>query len=118
MRAKHLNLFVMILVMLVSTSVTAKTIFCTAERIGTTFKINTNSVVFQDMDQVDSGRSIASINSVRTKNYQKGFTKILKHEGQKYLLHVENSSSFSTIDDYLTIRSNKGHEIIYPISCQ
>lgn len=63
-------------------------------------------------------RSVASLQAVRTKYMGTGFDKVAFHQGQKNVIHIENTNSFSEVDDYLLIRSVEGHEMIYPLTCQ
>ncbi|MBT5094565.1 MAG: hypothetical protein HOM21_10000, partial [Halobacteriovoraceae bacterium] len=58
-----------------------------------------------------------SVSNIRTRFEGQGYTKIVKFEGQKHMIHIENKGSFSEVDDYLLIRSKKGHEMTYPLSC-
>ena len=95
-------------------------IVCSSDRMQKDLVISNTSIAFQEYQDSSDSRSIASTNfqSVRTKNINNGFNKIVFFEGQKHTIHINNVSDFSDVDDYITIRSQKGHEIIYPLSCQ
>ena len=95
-------------------------IVCSSDRMQKDLVISNTSIAFQEYQDSSDSRSIASTNfqSVRTKKMNNGFNKIVFFEGQKHTIHINNTSDFSEVDDYITIRSQKGHEIIYPLSCQ
>ena len=80
------------------------------------FSIDEDRVVFSK-ESPDLGRSISSIEMVRTEKRHKGFDKILNMNGNKHRIHVENAGSFSDVNDYMVITSPKGHEMTYPLSC-
>ncbi len=94
-------------------------IVCSSDRMQKDLVISKSSIAFQEHKDSSDSRSIASSNllGVRTKKTAKGFNKIVFFEGQKHTIHVEDINSFTDVDDYITIRSQKGHEIIYPLSC-
>lgn len=81
------------------------------------FHIEDERVVFSK-DTVDSGRSISSIETVRTEKRHKGFDKILNLNGNKHRIHIDNPSELSDVNDYMVITSPKGHEMTYPLSCR
>jgi hypothetical protein len=39
-------------------------------------------------------------------------------DGLKYKYHIENTKSFTNVDDYITIENSKGHKITYPLECE
>ena len=82
-----------------------------------TFLIEEDRVVFQKED-VDLGRAISSIDQVRTERRHKGFDKLLYKDGLKHRIHIDNTTSFNDVDDYMVITSPKGHEMTYPLSCR
>ena len=94
-------------------------IICQSARMDKSIKISNSSVTFINSDYESNSpqRVIASINSVRTRITAKGLTKILNYEGHKHTIYINNTSKFSSFDDYITIRSKKGHEVIYPLEC-
>jgi hypothetical protein len=95
-------------------------ITCSSDRMQKDLVISKSSVAFNEYHDSSDSRSIASSNlhGVRTQKTIKGFNKIVFFEGQKHTIHIDDVSNFSDVNDYITIRSQKGHEIIYPISCQ
>jgi len=80
------------------------------------FHIEDERVVFS-RDNQDQGRSISSIEMVRTEKRHNGFDKILQMNGNKHRIHIENPGHFSEVSDYMVITSPKGHEMTYPLSC-
>ncbi len=104
--------------LLISTAMSSdKKLICSVERLNQAFHLKENSITFYDIENQD-GRSIASINKLRTIKQDEGITKIIIYNNLRYSFHIENQNNFSNHEDYLTIHSNKGHEIIYPIDCQ
>lgn len=89
-----------------------KSLECSTPRVSKAFKIFADKVTF--MHENDKGRTIASL---RTKKTFKGFTKNLNYEGNKIKIHIEDTNSLSDVNDYMTIRSREGHEMIYPLTC-
>jgi riboflavin synthase len=82
-----------------------------------TFQIESERVVFH-RPEADQGRSISSIDHVRTEKRHKGFDKVLFKDGLKHRIHIDNTQEFSDINDYMVITSPKGHEMTYPLSCR
>ena len=100
------------------------TIKCHTPNHSKEFIIEKNSITFQiprSLNTKVKNRSLASsgiiISSIRKKLRGNGITRYLNFEGQKHTFHIENKDHFSEVDDYLSIRSQKGHEIIYPLTC-
>lgn len=91
-------------------------ITCHTPRLSKAFQIEKTSVAFYQADVV-RGRELASAIPARTRFTHNGFTKVIKHEGKKYTLHIENKNNFSELNDYLVIKNNRGHEVTYPITC-
>ena len=91
---------------------------CTSERLNKMFVIKGHSVAFFENVDEGVGRAVASVQLVRTRRRGNSITKIAKFEGKKFYIHIENTSAPTQIDDYVAIKSNKGHEIIYPIDCK
>jgi hypothetical protein len=81
-----------------------------------TFVIEEDRVVFEK-DVPEQGRSISSIDQVRTERRHLGFDKVLFKEGLKHRIHINNKSTFNEVEDYMVITSPKGHEMTYPLSC-
>ena len=82
-----------------------------------TFLIEDERVVFEK-ENADHGRSISSIEQVRTERRHKGFDKLLYKDGLKHRIHINDAASFNDVDDYMVITSPKGHEMTYPLSCR
>jgi hypothetical protein len=80
------------------------------------FVIENERVVFSK-EHAEQGRSISSIDHVRTEKRHKGFDKVLFKDGLKHRIHVDNAQEFSEVNDYIVITSPKGHEMTYPLSC-
>ena len=93
-------------------------IFCHTARFSKSFVVNKEKVVFVKKVSESKNREIASIPAVRSKKLLNGFVKELSFEGQKYRINIENTEKFSELDDYMSIRSRKGHEITYSLSCE
>ncbi|MBL6988266.1 MAG: hypothetical protein ISR65_00725 [Bacteriovoracaceae bacterium] len=105
-----------------TTLVFGKTLKCTTPRMQKTFTVNKSTVTFyyeEDSIQAEqkAGRAIASAVPMRTKRTGSGFTKYFTYEGNRYTIHIDNINHLSEVDDYMTIRSSEGHEILYPITC-
>ncbi len=94
-----------------------KNIFCETAFGEKTFLIEGDRVVFSK-EHAEQGRSISSIDQVRTEKRHKGFDKVLFKDGLKHRIHVDNATEFSEINDYMVITSPKGHEMTYPLSCR
>ena len=80
------------------------------------FVIENEHVVFTKESE-EAGRSISSIEQVRTERRHKGFDKLLFKDGLKHRIHIDNADTYSDVDDYMVITSPKGHEMTYPLSC-
>jgi hypothetical protein len=93
------------------------TIVCETAYGEKSFHIEQDRVVFSK-DNAEAGRSISSIDLVRTEKRHKGFDKILNVNGNKHRIHIENPASFNDVQDYMVITSPKGHEMTYPLSCR
>ncbi|MBT3237060.1 MAG: hypothetical protein HN353_13975 [Bdellovibrionales bacterium] len=90
-------------------------IVCLTERIDKKFVIQKKGIVIYNYRGDDhAGRQIAS---TTTSGQGNGLNKMIHFEGNRYLLHIENRNHFNSIDDFISIRSSKGHEIIYPVDC-
>lgn len=107
----------LVLGLLISTSSFAS-IECHTPRMNKTFKIEDNRITFFNDQEVNGGREVASVAGVRTKRTAKGFTKILSFEGRKHTIHIDDSSKFSDVDDYMVVKNKRGHEMTYPLSCK
>lgn len=90
-------------------------IVCHTPRMNKNFEIKDNHVSFFN-ELSNKNREIASLVS-RNKLAQNGITKIVDFENQKHIIHIEDTSNFSDVNDYIIIRNHVGHEVTYPISC-
>lgn len=95
----------------------APQIICTTPRESKVILIKETSVALSTPERLLNQRSVASISSVRTKREGKGFTKIIYLNGIKHTIHIENQKHFSDVNDYMVMRSQEGHEITYPLTC-
>lgn len=110
-------LFISLLVSVPAFSATRE-ITCTTPRDSLQFDIGQTKVSFYSpLNSNESGREIASTTPVRTRLVGAGFNKVLFRNGQKHTIHINDDKEFSDVEDYLVIRSKKGHEMTYPISC-
>lgn len=107
----------LLIVLLWAPNLYAQKIVCNINRIDKSLAIENDKVVMFDNQNIER-REIASIMQVRTKLLSNGLTKYLSFEGKQYQIHIDDKNQFSDNDDYISIRSNEGHEITYPISCQ
>jgi len=94
----------------------AGNIRCETPRKSKTFAITNESVSIIQKSHLGSERSIASL-AARTKRKGKGFTKVMNFEGNKYFIHIDDTQSFSEVNDYLYIKSPEGHQMTYPLNC-
>lgn len=120
MKASTLKLLAisMIITFVGSHKVMAKDIICHTSGMTKVFVIKENRVsFFNPLSRISNSREIASVVGVRTKIFGEGFTKITYVDNNKYMIHVDNKKSFSNVNDYLTIRTKKGHEMTYPLEC-
>ena len=91
---------------------------CHTPRMDKEFTITPAQITFYEEAELTPTRSIASVQLVRTRKTVKGFTKILNIDGHRYSIHIENTESFSDVDDYIAIKNGKGHEVTYPLTCK
>lgn len=92
-------------------------ITCETPRGAKVIVIENQKVSLSQPFRLNQNRAVASVSGVRTKLKGSGFEKILYHNGAKHIIHIEDSKSFSSFDDYLIIRSSEGHEMTYPLEC-
>lgn len=94
---------------------------CTITRISKEIVIDGNNITMLESDGFENdriSRAIASLKSIRTKNFNNSLTKFFNFEGKSYTLHIEDVDFPSDADDYLIIKSNDSHEILYPATCK
>ena len=89
---------------------------CETPRKNKVFNISKESVAIIQRDQFKPERTIASLGA-RTKIKGKGFTKVMNFEGNKYFIHIDDTKNFSEVNDYLYIKSPRGHQMTYPLIC-
>ncbi len=78
------------------------------------FSISNQKVTFKSDI---STRAISSVNSVRTIQKSKGFTKTMYLKGEKVKIHINNLNDMNQVDDYICFQGKNGHKMTYPISC-
>lgn len=113
-------LFIVFSTLFIMAQTAQASIICESSRMRNDLKITDSTVAFFDAEESGESRSIASssVLGARTQRKGSGFTKIVYFEGQKHTIHINDVNNFSDMDDYITIRSQKGHEVIYPLSCE
>ncbi len=123
---KIINLIILATLFLsVSSFASLPNIECTTTRMtGKKVIISQSKVTYVEEYMGNEGpkREIASletsITNVRTMYSASGITKMLSFEGHQHTIHIENVASPSDMDDYLSIKSPRGHEITYPLTCK
>lgn len=115
---KRLSKPLFIYIMLSASNIfAAPQIICTTPRESKVILIKETSVALSTPEKLLNKRTVASVSSVRTKLQGKGFTKIIYLNGIKHTIHIDNKNHFSDLNDYMVLRSQEGHEITYPITC-
>ena len=115
---KTLKILTLALLYSFAGSLFAKEIVCHTAGMTKVFVIKDNRVsFFNPLEKIGNSRTVASVLGVRTKLKGQGFTKITYMNNNKYMIHVENKKQFSNINDYLTIRTRKGHQMTYHLEC-
>lgn len=79
------------------------------------FTIQASTVAFHH--ESDSGRSISSTLAARTQTTYRGFRKTLYVNGNKHLIHIEDTKNLTSNEDFLSVTNPKGHKMTYPLSC-
>lgn len=92
-------------------------ILCRTPRSNKIFEIKETRVTFFNEFDSAASRELASVVS-RSRNNEKGITKVVEFENQKHTIHIADASHFSDVDDYIIIKAKSGHEVTYPISCE
>ena len=100
-----------------SQALAAPQIICTTPRESKVVLIKETSIALSTPEKLINQRTVASVSSVRTKIEGKGFTKIIFMNGIKHTIHIDDQAQFSDTNDYMVMRSNEGHEITYPLTC-
>ncbi len=105
------------LLMITTSFTTQASILCHTPRMNKIFEVADKKITFfNEFDQA-ARREIASVSS-RTKPEHKGLTKIVDFENHKHTIHISDVNNFSDVEDYIIIKSNTGHEVTYPITCE
>ena len=63
-------------------------------------------------------RKIASVLNIRTFKTSHGFTKVFKYKNFDARVHIENTKDFNEVNDYFSVKSKKGHQMTFPITCE
>ena len=59
-----------------------------------------------------------SFENLRTRWNGNSVEKIGHFENYKHTIHIDDVNNLSDVNDYISIRSQEGHEMIYPLNCQ
>jgi len=108
--------------LLISMRVNASVV-CKIGSKDTFIEIKDDSITWSEEAQTKKigQRSIASnsisIPTMRTKHSNNGVDRISFFENKKHTFHIEDSQSFNSANDYLAIKNQQGHEIVYPLDC-
>lgn len=114
------KLFFAILIILICGQVFGsdfQAIKCESERLSKSLVLRNGTVTFINKEDDDQNRAVASMSPARTQMVGKALNQMLRHDGKKFHIHVENVESFNDVNDYVEIKSMEGHNIIYPINC-
>jgi len=65
-----------------------------------------------------SNRKIASVLNIRTFKTSHGFTKVFNYKNFSARVHIENTKDFNEANDYFSLKSKKGHQMTYPLTCK
>ena len=85
-------------------------IVCETPRKNITIKLSDNKLKI-------GGRFPAEAIAQRTRLRGNSISKIFFVAGDKHTLHLEDTTSFNSLNDYISIRNKKGHEMTYPVDC-
>ncbi len=92
-------------------------ILCHTPRLNKVIEIKDDQITFFKEGEISASRKLASLAS-RTKKSMTGFSKTVNFENQKHTIHINDVNQFSEVEDYIIIRSQKGHEITFPLTCE
>lgn len=106
--------------LLASQGAFAKPLKCSNDRIAKSWLIDQGRIIMQGdtSGSRDVASSLNEIRSFRTQLTSEGISRVINHKGMKYSIHVNNVKAPSELDDYVAIKNNEGHEVIYPLNCQ
>ena len=96
---------------------TQASVLCHTPRMNKIFEVSDTKITFFNEFDSKAKRELASVTS-RSKSNSLGVTKIVDFENQKHTIHITDMNNFSDVNDYIIIRSRKGHEVIYPLTCE
>jgi len=96
----------------------SKTMVCQTPNELKVVKIDERKVTFLRSVSEQNIREVASVAHVRTRSVGKTLDKVLMQGSVQYKFHIENVDKFSDVDDYVTMTSETGHSVTYPITCQ
>ncbi len=105
------------LLMIIASFSSEASILCHTPRMNKIFEVADKKITFFNEFDQTARREIASVSS-RSKPEIKGVTKIVDFENHKHTIHISDVDNFSDVEDYIIIKSNTGHEVTYPITCQ
>ena len=94
----------------------AGSIRCETTNSAHTIEVKGNKLSLRS-DGFNPTRGLSSNISARTSSTPTGFTKKAYFNGRLFHLTIQNANQFNEIDDYLSIRTQAGHEITYPVKC-
>ncbi|EQC45691.1 hypothetical protein [Bacteriovorax sp. Seq25_V] len=75
-------------------------------------------VKIKDNNLTIDGRYPAQTMAQRTRDLGKGVEKIFYLSGEKHTIHIGDKNKFSELNDFIAIKSRKGHEVTFPLNCQ
>ena len=84
---------------------------CSTPRSNVVIKINGNNLSLD-------GRFPAETVAQRTKLSGSSITKIFYVAGEKHTIHLNDKNSFNELEDFVNIKSRKGHEMTFPLTCK
>ena len=114
---KHIIYFSILFLSITKSYGAEGVITCSTPQERHIIKISEEQVTLIDQSS-EQKRSVASNKKeIRTKLIGHGVTKIMLQDGNKHTIHISDLKSFNRVEDYLSIRSNKGHTMTYPLDC-
>jgi hypothetical protein len=84
---------------------------CSTPRSNVVIKINGNNLSLD-------GRFPAETVAQRTKINGSAITKIFFVGGEKHTIHLNDKNNFNELEDFVNIKSRKGHEMTFPLNCK
>lgn len=105
-----------LLILLTKISFASSAVICQTPRKSRSILIENGQISFLRNGEI-SARNVASLKNSSNFSLPKKFKKSIRSEGSVYTIYINNTKSFSEVDDYVTIKNNKGHEITYSLNC-